>query len=304
MIHQAKHYAQLAKNLKDLKPKDVDAMFPGYISEKLDGVFMFAVCIGGGVEFYSRTGELVLSPLGTQIEKDIRAISVSSWVDFVLVGEFYKPDTEQSEISGVFRKQKVGYAEGYEYHIHDTLRPDEFSSGLSTMPYYQRLQRMDALLFGVELCSVRRVPQNLCFTSGVLIDAGISAFAKGAEGVIYRPQNAGYVAGNRGTNLVRIKQECSYDLEVLGVNEVKRSAKGGLEGSIKVKWRTWGNIDGEIVEQDIRGMSHEQLLAWADNPSLIVGKIVKVAAMRLTRYGMLREPRFKEVRFDKEAPDL
>jgi len=51
-------------------------------------------------------------------------------------------------------------------------------------------------------------------------------------------------------------------------------------------------------------MSDKQRNEWWRNPSLIIGKIVKVDAMTFTSTGLLREPRFKEVREDKTEADF
>lgn len=303
-LPERKHYAQLAKNLEQIPAKKRDAMFPGYMSEKLDGVFMFAVCIGGRVWFFSRTGEVVLSPVGTQIESDIKQLHVDSWLDFVLIGEFWHPTLEQAEISGIFRKQQEGYAEGCQFHVHDKLTVDEFLAGCSEQTYARRLVSLTGLMAGPEKPAVKLVLQKRCRSAVEFIGFSDSIQKAGGEGGIYRPDSATYVAGDRSTNLVRIKQEISYDLEVLRVNEVKTGPKGGLLGSIAVRFRKFADPAGEVLPIDIRGMGHDDLRAWSEDPSRIVGKVVKVTAMRFTNLGSLREPRFKEVRFDKEQPDL
>jgi ATP-dependent DNA ligase len=298
------HYAQLAKNLDAIPEKKRVAMFPGYMSPKLDGVFMFAVCIGGSVTFLSRTGEIAISMKGTQIERDIQQIHVSSWTDFVLVGEFYHPDMEQAETSGIFRKQQEGYAEGCQFHVHDKLTLQEFEEGRAIRDFLDRTTALTVLLSGIPLMAVCRVQQYRCSDEPAFKQFAAGIQKHGGEGGIYRPFSAAWIAGDRSTNLVRIKQEISYDLLVTGVTEVKEGPKGGLLGAIQVRFRRFADPLGETITVDVRGMDHDQLREWSENPALIVGKIVKVAAMRLTNKGSLREPRFKEVRFDKDIPDL
>ena len=46
------------------------------------------------------------------------------------------------------------------------------------------------------------------------------------------------------------------------------------------------------------GMADTQRSEWFDNPDSIVGKVVEVQAMEVSKHGVLREPRFKGVRFD------
>jgi DNA ligase-1 len=68
--------------------------------------------------------------------------------------------------------------------------------------------------------------------------------------------------------------------------------------------RQFGKLSGRIIELSVSGMTDAQRNAWWADPDCIIGSIVKVDAMRYSAYGSLREPRFKEVRTDKDKPDL
>lgn len=297
---------QLATNLDKLSTKALAVAFNsgGFVSEKLDGVWVAAQCLDGDVTFKSSTMESYVALNGTQLERDIQALHVNSWTSFVLIGEAYHPDLEQAVISGLCRKETIGHAVGMQLHVHDILSTAEFYEGESVVPYKERLLRLDSLMDYKDTKHLQRITQTYIHGAEALKTHASIIQGRGGEGVCYRPENAGWVSGNRGTNLIRIKEKITYDLEALGVSGVEDGAKGGLKGVLQVKWREFGNVDGKESIQDIRGMSHDQLRAWRDNPELIVGQIVEVEAMKFTAYGMLREPRFKGIRTDKGVADL
>lgn len=297
---------QLATNLDKLGAKAHALAFSkgGYVSEKLDGVWVAAKCVNGAVHFRSSTLEPYISLNGTQAERDIQALHVGSWTSFVLIAEAWHPDLEQAVISGLCRTEVEGAAKGIQLHVHDILSLQEFDAGESIVPYKERLLRLDSIMDYKDTEHLTRITQTYIHGAEALKTHASIVQGRGGEGVCYRPENAGWVSGNRGTNLIRIKEKITYDLEAIGVSGVEEGAKGGLKGVLQVKWKAFGKSDGIESIQDIRGMSHDQLRAWRDNPELIVGQIVEVEAMKFTAYGMLREPRFKGIRTDKVVADL
>lgn len=295
---------QLATNLDKLSAKASKAAFAngGYASEKIDGVWVAAVCINGVVEFYSSTLEKYISLNGTDLEAEIRSLHIGSWMSFVLIAEAYTPDTAQAVISGNCRTETIGYAKDIELHVHDILTLEEWSHGKSDTPYEQRKTKLSNLVGTGRF--VKRLEQYEISSPEALSEYALEVQRTGGEGVCYRPRLAGWLSGNRGTNLVRIKEKMTYDLEAIGVSGVQEGPNGGLLGVLQVKWREFGKVDGKESIQDIRGMTHDQLRAWNADPELIVGKIVEVEAMKFTAFGMLREPRFKVIREDKAVADL
>jgi DNA ligase-1 len=241
---------------------------------------------------------------GTLVQQDIQALHVGSWTSFVLIAEAWHPDLEQAVISGLCRTEVAGAAKGIQLHVHDILSLAEFDAGESVVPYKERLLRLDSLMGYKDTEHLTRITQTYIHGAEALKTHASIVQGRGGEGVCYRPENAGWESGNRGTNLIRIKEKITFELEAIGVSGVEAGSKGGLKGVLQVKWREFGKEDGKESIQDIRGMKHSQLLEWRDNPELIVGKIVEVEAMKFTAFGMLREPRFKSVRLDKNVADV
>ena len=59
-----------------------------------------------------------------------------------------------------------------------------------------------------------------------------------------------------------------------------------------------------LICKTVSGMRNAQRIEWWDNPDLIVGKIIQVDAMTYTKDGMLREPRFRSIHYDKVEADV
>lgn len=301
----AERIIQLAKNLDALSLKAKTGLFDsGYASEKLDGVWVAAVYDGGTVTFFSSTLEEYISLNDGELEASIKELGIHSWTNFVLISEAYIPGREQQEISGLCRKQVRGHASEVQLHVHDILSIEEWQRGKSERFYKTRLMHLQAMLGGLETSHLKLIPQQPISSEQEFKDYAANIQRQAGEGACFRPSTALWESGNRGTNLVRIKELITYDLEVVRVGEVGVGAKGGLTGVIYVRWRQGAVPTAPAVEAPVRGMSHDELRAWSADPALIVGKIVEVHAMKFTNLGMLREPRFKCIREDKVVADL
>lgn len=301
----AERNIQLASNLDALSPKRRAEAFErgGYASEKLDGVWAGLRVEGGVAEFFSSSEETMISMQGTTAmqEAELRL------PDGVYIGELWNPELPQKDISGISRKKVPGRGERLEFHMHDYIPIDDYTKGETSITYCVRRAAVIEAVFPAEHNHVYRrlrvIPQHKVDSEEEFIDFE-EHLPKGSEGAIFKPDFALWEKGNRGINVIRIKRTMTFDLLVTGVSEVERTEKGGLTGGIIVGWKKFAKPEGEYEAQLIRGMSHAELEAWAENPSSIVGKIVEVRAMNITPLGYLREPVFKVVREDKQKPDV
>lgn len=297
---------QLATNLDKLSPARLKKLFKrGFASEKLDGVWMAATCVDGNIEFLSSTLEKYISFKGTELEDTIKQLHIRGWTNFVLIGEVYKEGVEQQVISGIARTEVEGHAGAMEFHVHDMLQINDWVLGNTSTPYSMRLVQLETLV-GEEFrnASLKLIPQHEITSIEEFMAFSKAIKLQGGEGACYREEDAGWESGNRGTNLIRDKQKITVDLVVTGVKDVEEGDKGGLKGVITCRWRAFGKLENPVVDIPIRGMSFDQLRAWDKDNSLIVGKVVEVEAMKYTNLGMLREPRFKFIREDKEQGDV
>ena len=301
----AERNIQLATNLDALSPKRRVEAFErgGYASEKLDGVWAGLIVEGRNANFFSSSEEHMLSMEDTTALNE----AIEQLPDGVYLGELWHPTMPQKDISGISRKKVAGHGEELEFHIHDLIAIDEYREGKAEDFFYERHDFLRESVFPAESNHVfkrlRVIPQVRVDDAEGFLDFE-AQLHKHSEGAIFKPYFAGWEKGNRGTNVIRIKRTMTFDLLVTGVSEVDRTEKGGLTGGIIVGWKKFAKPEGEYEAQLIRGMSHAELEAWAENPSSIVGKIVEVRAMNITPLGYLREPRFKVVREDKQKPDV
>lgn len=118
----------------------------------------------------------------------------------------------------------------------------------------------------------------------------------GKEGVILKRSNATYSFEKRNADLMKIKEEVTLDLLVVGVI--------GGEGKY---YHTLGAlvVEGKNgIRHKVSGMTDAQRDDWWTQPNTIKGKVVEVKAMKVLKDGTLREPRFKAVRFDKSPTEI
>ncbi len=119
---------------------------------------------------------------------------------------------------------------------------------------------------------------------------------RGGEGAIGKNVYGGYDYGKRNANCIKVKEELTLDLEVVGMYGGQGKYAGTL-GGLKVRGQ-----DGII--HSVSGMTDAQRDLWWNKPSLIVKQIVEVKAMKKLKDGSLREPRFKAVRHDKDVTEI
>ena len=115
------------------------------------------------------------------------------------------------------------------------------------------------------------------------------------EGIILKESNALYHGGKRNSSLMKIKCEKSFELLVIGIEEGEGKYRDTL-GKLVVQ-------DANGVINKISGMSDHLRNLWWETPSLIKGKIVEIACMKVLPNKSLREGRFKAIRHDKDEID-
>lgn len=286
---------QLALSLDKVKTEKLQ--FPMLVSEKLDGVYCLAIKLSGRVGIYSRTGELFTSM--RHIEKILTEILMD---DEVIIFEAYAPNTVQSTISGWCRDTK-------EQHpvlmavCHDLLFLCELVAG-GSVPYANR----SALLkLRVDTCRHTTGTRGTYWTVSCVDQKSVGSLKEaqdyadhiiegGGEGAVLRNPSGLYSPGKRNQDIIKIKQGVSYDLKVIGFQEGRGKYTGTL-GALICRWR-----DGKNVV--VSGMTDDQRKLWWHAPGGILGKIVQVDAMRESSKGLLREPRFKGIRYDKTEGDF
>ena len=284
------HLVQLCLPYEKLK---CSLKFPVYASEKLDGVFAFAICNSFCCTIFSRTGEEYVSL--NHLKEPLLELSKETQCE-VIIFEAYAKGVPQPTISGWCRDTKRQHLE-VEAYIHDAMPLGEFVGVDLAEPYYVRADYLR--LHMTQHPYLHLVEQRHITNEKALFAMAESIWAEGGEGVVARPEFAGYYPGKRNQYMVKLKKGVSFDLKVVGVEE----------GTGKYKGST-----GKLICQDRKGktikvgsgLTDEQRKTWWSPYGYdeIVGKVVQVDAMAVSTKGVLREPRFKGIRYDKTEVDV
>ncbi|WP_442108467.1 ATP-dependent DNA ligase [Pseudomonas sp. NUPR-001] len=304
---------QLVQDLDDVAKKNLKpAEYLYHVTTKLDGVFALFVWIAGGWATFSRTGEQMKSC--GHIERRLEELNIPKTV--VVIGEVLKlnPIPEGSpedffealsyapvqDTSGAFRRHKRD--ESLRLVVHDFLSLEGFTKGTTKSAFGDRMMRAErcGLPMTRDKAPLVRLPEFTCVTLELAQVIAEQVIDDGGEGVIVRDLEATWEAGKRDHRIMRIKEKITKDLKVTGVQEgVGKMA--GMAGALLCRWRL---KNGLLVDIPVAGGDFETRKAWLKDPSLIVGQIVEVEAMKMTPTGALREPRFKGIRHDKAEADV
>lgn len=285
-----KHYNEVPSKFKK---------FPMLVQEKFDGVFCLVVVADGYAEFYTRTGKLMYLEIHphTGIYTMLR--------DGVYIGELCCSALTLEELSGMVNPNRVErwpldksmrfetYASVY---FHDFITLDELLKGISKRPYVTRYE---------ELCT-RVSVQNTIKTTAVNTEEELLEFAdktikQHKEGICIKLYEASWVAGHKGYRSMKIVRDLHVDLRChyvqYGTGKLKDViAKLGF--SYKGKEFAAGTGAGWTFEK-LRELTEQ----FKENPDSVVGKIWHVSALQESSKGVLRLPKFNEMRVDKENSD-
>ena len=286
------HLVQLALP-REKVPASKPLKFPLLASEKLDGVFAFAVRRGLTINIYSRTGEeyVSLKHLQAELWEILRNAETS-----VLIFEAYAAGVDQPTISGWCRDTKNQHSKVHAY-IHDIMSFREFKGDSVTLPYHERYQILNKAYSQQPLPFCHIIPQFEVNSWEEVEKLAGSIWNMGGEGVILRNPDAPYSPGKRNSDIVKVKKGVSYDLEVLDVQEGTGKYQG-MAGALICQYKG----DKTVIVGS--GLVDAQRRQWYEDKNLIVGKIVQVDAMDESTKGVLREPRFKGIRHDKQQGDF
>lgn len=283
------HLVQLCLPYEKLK---CTLKFPVLASEKLDGVFAFAISLDNECHILSRTGEEYTSL--EHLKEPLLALSKEIQCE-VIIFEAYAKGVPQPTISGWCRDTKRQHME-VEAYIHDAMPLGEFAGTGFAESYYVRAEYLR--LHMVQNPYLHLVEQRHITNEKALFAMAESIWAAGGEGVVARPEFAGYYPGKRNQYMVKLKKGVSFDLKAVALEEGTGKYKG---------------CTGKLVCQDRNGkkikvgtgLSDEQRRTWWSpfGYDCIIGRIVQIDAMAVSTKGVLREPRFKGIRLDKTEVD-
>lgn len=274
--------------------------FPTLASRKLDGVYCYAQYNypARTVTIFSRTGKVYKSM--KHLEEQLLPVLKKANSDYIIF-EAYIPGEEQPIISGYCRDTVEQHPELMAF-MHDCLSLDEAAGEMPTT-YDERLSILEEAYYDVTdyqaLPQVDIIHSRLLKNMEEVYSTADFVWSKGGEGLVLRDPSAPYSPGKRIATMIKVKQGVSYDLKVVGLEEGTGKYKGCC-GALVCRWR-----DGTVIKVG-SGLTDAQRKDWWNefNYDAIVGKIVQVDAMCESSKGLLREPRFKGIRYDKMKGDF
>src|SRR5574343_903476 len=285
-IQKVLHY-HLAKEKKNFKLTSSYA-----IMEKFDGWYVYLDILDGELEGFKSSSGRIIPSLNYLVPKLKNWLKNNYDYSARLIFEATIPGLKFHEINGILNR-KYEPAENVVLNLHDmvSLLPDQ--AGISFTSRYNILEHnilpplQDVLQNQVDIIPIREISQY----ENVFYSHFNDIISEGGEGIILKNIDAGYSFGKRNSDVMKIKEEITEDLEVIGLIEGEGKYRD-TTGALKLI-RTNGK---EIYDY---GMTDKERETWWENPSAIIGKYVEIKAMKELTDGTLREPRFKAVRYDK-----
>jgi DNA ligase-1 len=237
-----------------------------YASRKLDGVRCICRVENGTISFFSRTGKTfeTLGILGNAI--------LGAGIDnIVFDGEVCLVDDKGKEdfqaILKAIRK-KDSTIENPKYFIFDALTLDEFDNKVSTVPLFERQQRIP-FLQGCEI-----LPQLAMFVESDFSAMQTKAKKLGWEGVMLR-RNVGY-KGKRSNDLLKVKKFKDAEYKVIRtINDQMRFFEDGKD----VERETMAAVIIYHKGYEVKvgsGFSKSEREVYYNDPDKIVGKEITV----------------------------
>lgn len=269
--------AQHLEKVKGVNP--VDGTY--YASRKCDGVRCVAIISDGGVEFRSRQNKVftTLDKLKPAVANFCNGLS-GQWV---LDGELCKIDANGDEdFQSVMKEiRKKDYTiESCCYQVFDVLTYDEFRLGKTRKTFSQRLDLLYKLNAAYEEhphgdCWVKPLKQER-LTCQADFDRWAGYVEAGNwEGFMLR-KDVPYQSG-RTKDLLKVKKFEDFEVKVDSIEIGKMST--ALPGRGNVEYEGVAALHITYEGNDVKvgaGLSREQRIAWMNDPSLIVGKVITV----------------------------
>ena len=232
----------------------------------------------GTVTLWSRTRKPIKS--APHIIKALEACGIAERFD----GELYNHDYHANfeELSSLIRQDepKPGY-ENIQYHVYDIP--------ISNMTNFERnkvLQESKSLFEGTPIHIVETIVVN---DEDELMTAFEHFLAEGYEGCMVRNAD-GLYENKRSYNLQKIKEFDDSEFKIVGI---KVGTKGSMAGRAVF---TCDIPNVGTFDVKLKG-NMDDLKKYADDPSLVIGKILTVKYQGFTKYGFPRFPvglRFRE----------
>jgi len=252
--------------------------FPALAQPKLDGHRCTSQNDGGVVTMWSRTRKPILSI--PHIVETLENCYLADRFDGELYNHDYRNNFE--DLTSFIRQEepKEGY-EAVQYHVYDLALPN-----LTNYDRYLLLENLRPLFKNSPIHIVETIIVNNEDELYAYLD---DCLARGYEGCMARNFEGKYQY-KRSYDLQKLKK---FDDDEFRIVNIKVGNKGSMAGKavfICEKYRDEQPLpDGETFDCKLRG-NMDELTKYADDPSLVIGKILTVKFQGYTKYGKPRFP--------------
>jgi ATP-dependent DNA ligase len=259
---------------------------------KYDGVCGIVEYKAGRLRMLSRTGEdysvscaVILEQVGLAMERTGHRRS-----NAYIMGEVWQPGVDQPTISGRFRNEST-VCDTFEFRMFDFVDMDV---PLESQPYYMRMERY-RVISAAAIRMLKYAAPIYPATPDVSPEEMARSLGPGYDGIVIWDLMGTPLLDKkaRAGQAIKFKPNITVDARVEAVIEGKGKHAGRL-GALSISY------NGKVSEVGT-GFSDKQRAEFWANPPL--GQIAEVEAMGYTPDGILREPRFKGLRFDKKESD-
>ena len=264
--------------------------YPALAQPKLDGHRCTSQNSDDGITLWSRTRKPIKSSPHIIQELNKGLMIYGDVLVNRFDGELYNHDFHANfeELSSLIRQDepKPGY-ENIQYHVYDFIHPT-----LTNRERNEILQKFKSRFEGTPVHIVETLVVN---DEDELMVAFEHFLALGYEGCMVRNMDGLYV-NKRSYDLLKIKEFDDSEFKIIGV---KIGTKGSMAGRAVFTCDVpalHGKCEDPTFDVKMKG-NMDDLKRYADDPSLVIGKILTVKYQGFTKYGKPRFPvglRFRE----------
>lgn len=293
---------QLVKNIKEVPQNKI--CYPLIAQIKVDGVFAMMVVHQGKAAIFGRTGK--------QLSNTSRLVSdfmENEVMDGVYIAELWSSICSLERLSGVVNPNRTNtlidddIVDTFFMSYHDYLTIDEFVQGYSNKVYAQRHGYLKDILQDEVILDYEYV-----HSFNDAMDFASELIGEGYEGAVFKDISAGYTAGHKGSNAMKIVRGVDFDLRCIGYEEGKGKYSGKIS-NLLFEFTNRLTEEPDVIKAMLgKGWSHKDAeeMLWnaventIDSP---VGAIFQVTGLQISSKGLIRLPKVGEKRYDKEEED-
>lgn len=252
--------------------------YPAYLQTKVDASRVYACYEQGETYLYTSSGNRLRAFV--QVHDALGHIAEQTGLQsFFIDGEVIYEDSDEKYTRGKSNGKMNSYISGklppekeqfFRFIIWDIVEDVSSIFEGNDQPYFERFELLEKLelrpcLELVESCVVDDA-DHARFLSQQLID-------QGEEGTVVKEMNSPFEA-KRSKHWVKVKKAYMADVRVVGLNEGKNE---GTLGSLQ-----WETDDGKL-SGSVTGISDKKKELWWDDPELIVGKVIQIRYMEISK---------------------